>query len=130
MDHKHHRYGEVKTRLTIEAKLQFAAPLAWATATAGQPSPPLSTPANEAKSVLAHPADKRKQAGEPQIMHRKTALENVRRFFAIASLFRQAAVSRDTRNAVMDGGATEPDQVILAQLESYFWRAERRQGAW
>jgi hypothetical protein len=57
-------------------------------------------------------------------------LENVRRCRAIASLYRQTAAFKPVQSASLLDRAEEWDQVALAQLESYFWRAERRQPAW
>jgi hypothetical protein len=62
-------------------------------------------------------------------MRSKVVLENVRRFSAITSLFQQAADCRGVQKTALPAPAEEPDQVVLAQLESYFWRAERRQPA-
>jgi hypothetical protein len=56
-------------------------------------------------------------------------LENMRRLSAIASLFRQAADGRRVQKSAPLQPAEELDQVVLAQLESYFWRSERRQPA-
>jgi hypothetical protein len=63
-------------------------------------------------------------------MRSKVVLDNVRRLSAIASLFRQANDSRRGRKIARREPAEELDQVALAQLESYFWRAERRQPVW
>lgn len=63
-------------------------------------------------------------------MRSKVALENVRRLSAIASLFNQAAGSSRAQKPSLPDSTEELDQVVLAQLESYFWRAERRQPAW
>jgi hypothetical protein len=60
-------------------------------------------------------------------MRSKIVLENVRRLSAITSLFNQAADGRRVQKIARPEPAEEPDQVALAQLESYFWRAERRQ---
>jgi hypothetical protein len=57
-------------------------------------------------------------------------LENVRRCRAIASLYRQTAAFKPVQRASLLDRAEEWDQVALAQLESYFWREERRQPAW
>jgi hypothetical protein len=62
-------------------------------------------------------------------MRSKIVLENVRRFSAITSLFQQAADSRRGRKVARRDPSEELDKVVLAQLESYFWRAERRQPA-
>jgi hypothetical protein len=56
-------------------------------------------------------------------------LENMRRLSAIASLFRQAADRRRVQKSAPREPAEELDQVVLAQLESYFWRSEWRQPA-
>jgi hypothetical protein len=63
-------------------------------------------------------------------MRSKVVLENVRRLSAITSLFQQAADCRRVQKIAPPEPAEELDQVVLAQLESYFWRAERRQPAW
>ena len=57
-------------------------------------------------------------------------LENVRRCRAIASLYRQTAAFKPEQRYTLLDQAEEWDQVALAQLESYFWRAERQQPAW
>jgi hypothetical protein len=62
-------------------------------------------------------------------MRKTNILEGVRRYRAVASLFRQAAC-RPVQKPLTPDQAKEWDQVALAQLESYFWRAERRQAAW
>ena len=59
-----------------------------------------------------------------------TVLDNVRRCRAIASLYRQTAAFKPVQKASLLDRADEWDQVALAQLESYFWRAERQQPAW
>jgi hypothetical protein len=62
-------------------------------------------------------------------MRSKIVLENVRRLSAITSLFNQAADVRRAQKISPPEPAEELDQVVLAQLESYFWRTERRQPA-
>ena len=62
-------------------------------------------------------------------MRSKIVLENVRRLSAITSLFQQAADGRRVQKIAVAEPAEELDQVVLAQLESYFWRTERRQAA-
>jgi hypothetical protein len=57
-------------------------------------------------------------------------LENVSRCRAIASLYRQTAAFKPKQQTSLLDRAEEWDQVALAQLESYFWRAERQQPAW
>ena len=61
-------------------------------------------------------------------MRSKIVLENVRRLSAITSLYQQAADGRRVQKIAPEP-AEELDQVALAQLESYFWRTERRQPA-
>ena len=60
-------------------------------------------------------------------MRSKIVLENMRRLSAITSLFNQAADGRRVQKTASPETAEELDQVVLAQLESYFWRTERRQ---
>jgi hypothetical protein len=55
---------------------------------------------------------------------------NLRRRRAVASLYRQTAACRLLPARPRFNFTEEPDQVALAQLESYFWRAERRHAAW
>ena len=55
---------------------------------------------------------------------------NLRRRRAIASLYRQTVAIRLLPTCPRLNLADEPDQVALAQLESYFWRFERQQTAW
>ena len=62
-------------------------------------------------------------------MRSKVVLENVRRLSAITSLYQQAADGRRVQKIAVAEPAEEVDQVVLAQLESYFWRTERRQPA-
>jgi hypothetical protein len=59
-----------------------------------------------------------------------SVLENVSRCRAIASLYRQTAAFKPVQKDSLLDRAEEWDQVALAQLESYFWRAERQQPAW
>jgi hypothetical protein len=63
-------------------------------------------------------------------MIRTSVMEVLRRRHAVASLYRQTAASRLLPMRPRLDFADEPDQMALAQLESYFWRAERRQPAW
>jgi hypothetical protein len=63
-------------------------------------------------------------------MSAMAVLENVSRCRAIASLYRQTAAFKPSQQYSLLDRAEEWDQVALAQLESYFWRAERRQPAW
>ncbi|MBV8914348.1 MAG: hypothetical protein JOZ05_15065, partial [Acetobacteraceae bacterium] len=44
--------------------------------------------------------------------------------------YRQTAAFKPKQQTSLLDRAEEWDQVALAQLESYFWRAERRQPAW
>jgi hypothetical protein len=62
-------------------------------------------------------------------MRRTNIWEGARRYRAVASLFRQATY-RPVQSAVTPNPAEEWDQIALAQLESYFWRSERREPAW
>jgi hypothetical protein len=55
---------------------------------------------------------------------------NLRRRRAVASLYRQTAACRLLPMRPRFDFTEEPDQVALAQLESYFWRSERRQPVW
>jgi hypothetical protein len=55
---------------------------------------------------------------------------NLRRRRAIASLYRQTAACRLLPARPRFDFGDEPDKVALAQLESFFWRFERRQPAW
>jgi hypothetical protein len=57
-------------------------------------------------------------------------MDDVRRRRAIASLYRQTVASRLLPTRPRLDFTEEPDQVVLAQLESYFWRFERQQPAW
>ena len=59
-----------------------------------------------------------------------SVLENVSRCRAIASLYRRTAAFKPLQKSSLLDRAEEWDQVALAQLESYFWRAERQQPAW
>jgi hypothetical protein len=63
-------------------------------------------------------------------MIRTSVMGNLRRRRAIASLYRQTGACRLLPARPRLDFADEPDQVALAQLESYFWRAERRQPVW
>ena len=62
-------------------------------------------------------------------MRSQIALENIRRLSAITSLYQQAADGGRVQKVAPLAPAEEPDQVALAQLDSYFWRTERRQPA-
>jgi hypothetical protein len=55
---------------------------------------------------------------------------NLRRRRAVASMYRQTAACRLLPKRPRLNFTEEPDQVALAQLESYFWRFERQQPAW
>ena len=55
---------------------------------------------------------------------------NLRRRRAVASLYRQTAACRLLPMRPRLDFTEEPDQVALAQLESYFWRFERQHPAW
>lgn len=57
-------------------------------------------------------------------------LDDVRRYRAIASLYRQTAAFKPSQKYSLLDRAEEWDKVALAHLESYFWREERRQPAW
>jgi hypothetical protein len=63
-------------------------------------------------------------------MIRISVMDAVRRRRAIASLYRQTPMYRPLVRQPYSDLASEPDQVALAQLESYFWRLERRQPVW
>jgi len=62
-------------------------------------------------------------------MIRTSVMGNLRRRRAIASLYRQTAACCLLTRPRLDLSG-EPDPVALVQLESYFWRAERRQPVW
>lgn len=53
-------------------------------------------------------------------MSREAVLENVRRFRAIASLYRQTAAFRPGQSWSLQGQAREWEQRALAELEAYF----------
>jgi hypothetical protein len=53
-------------------------------------------------------------------MSREAVLENVRRFRAIASLYRQAAAFRPGQSWSLLGQAKEWEYRALAELEAYF----------
>jgi hypothetical protein len=53
-------------------------------------------------------------------MSREAILENVRRFRAIASLYRQTAAFRPSQSRSLLGQAREWECRALAELESYF----------
>ena len=55
---------------------------------------------------------------------------NLRQRRAVASLYRQTAASRLLPTRPRLDFTDEPDQVVLAQLESYFWRFECQEPAW
>jgi hypothetical protein len=57
-------------------------------------------------------------------------MDDVRRRRAIASLYRQTVASRLLPTRPRLDFTEEPDQIALAQLESYFWRFERQQPVW
>jgi hypothetical protein len=63
-------------------------------------------------------------------MIRTSVMGNLRRHRAVASLYRQTAACRLLPMRPRLDFTKEPDQVALAQLESYFWRSERRQPVW
>jgi hypothetical protein len=63
-------------------------------------------------------------------MIRTSVMDVLRRRRAVASLYRRTAACRLLPTRPRLDFTEEPDQVALAQLESYFWRFERRQAAW
>ena len=63
-------------------------------------------------------------------MIRTSVMDDLRRRRAIASLYRQTPTYRPLPRRRFPDLASEPDQVALAHLESYFWRLERRQPVW
>ncbi len=63
-------------------------------------------------------------------MIRTGVMDRLRRRRAVAVLYRQTAARRLLSMRPRLDFADEADQVALAQLESYFWRLERRQPVW
>jgi hypothetical protein len=63
-------------------------------------------------------------------MSMTSVLYPLRRRRAIASLYKHRAATRPFWRRPRPDWADDPDQVALAQLESFFWREERRQPAW
>jgi hypothetical protein len=60
----------------------------------------------------------------------RSMMDAVRRHRAIASLYRQTPTYRPLPKRPYSDLASEPDQVALVQLESYFWRLERSRPVW
>lgn len=58
------------------------------------------------------------------------AMDVLRRRRAIAALYRRTAACRPLLTHSRPDFADEIDQLALAQLESYFWRAERQRPVW
>jgi hypothetical protein len=63
-------------------------------------------------------------------MSMTSMLHYLRRRRAVVSLYEQAAAPRPFYQRPRLDWAAEPDQLALAQLESFFWREERRKPAW
>jgi hypothetical protein len=57
-------------------------------------------------------------------------MDVLRRRRAIAALYRRTAACRPLPTHSRPDFADEIDQLALAQLESYFWRAERQRPVW
>jgi hypothetical protein len=75
---------------------------------------------NESKIVHAHiPVSQLGRRGA-HIMSREAVLENVRRFRAIASLYRQTAAFRPGQSWSLLGQAKEWEHRALTELETYF----------
>jgi hypothetical protein len=80
---------------------------------------------NESKIVLGHiPVDQREDGA--QMMSREAVLENVRRFRAIASLYRQTAAFRPGQSWSLLGQAKDWEYRALAELETYFKGSAQR----
>src|SRR6202011_5849927 len=80
------------------------------------------SPLTKLKIVVAH---SRNEQGERQgrvLMHtsREVVLENVRRYRAIASLYRQTAAFRPLQSCSLLGQAEEWEHLAVAELEAYF----------
>lgn len=63
-------------------------------------------------------------------MSNSSVMDSYRRRRAIAALYRQADACRPFGRRSRGDLGDEPDQVLLAELESFFWRAERREPVW
>ncbi len=80
-------------------------------------------PANEIEKHLGQQSWRaRGKLGESKLMHtsKNAVLEHVRRYRAIASLYRQTAVFRPLQRATLLGQAKEWEYRALTELESYF----------
>jgi hypothetical protein len=77
------------------------------------------------KILRAHTAAKSKQWGKNMIGNGEAILENVRRYRAIASLYRQTAAFRPLQKWSLLDQAEEWEHLAVAELESYFNFGER-----
>jgi hypothetical protein len=59
------------------------------------------------------------------IMNGSAVLENVRRYRAIASLYRQTAAFRPTQSRSLLGQAERWEQFAIAEIEAYFTARNR-----
>jgi hypothetical protein len=90
--------------------------------TVSQPFEQSGGPANESKIVVAHFC--RQTTGEKGRKHMSTSgkavMENVRRYRAIASLYRRTATFRPQQSWSLLRQADEWEQLAVAELETYF----------
>ena len=75
-------------------------------------------PANELEN--RHPPQWLRDQTGRMIMNSKAVLENVRRYRAIASLYRQTAAFRPPQRFSLLEQAKDWERLALAELESYF----------
>jgi hypothetical protein len=75
---------------------------------------------------MAKVAPDQSQMGKGQVMNGKAIQENVRRYRAIASLYRQTAAFRPHQRLTLLEQAREWESRALAELEAYFTRRESR----
>jgi hypothetical protein len=90
--------------------------------TVSQPFEQSGQPANESKIVVAHFC--RQTAGKKgrKLMPTsgKAVMENVRKYRAIASLYRRTAAFRPHQSSSLLRQADEWEQLAVAELETYF----------
>ena len=81
---------------------------------------PLPVPLTNSKIVAARVALTKQGQGKSMPMNGEAVLENVRRYRAIASLYRQTAAFRPTQRCSLLGEAIEWERRAVAELEAYF----------
>jgi len=89
--------------------------------TVSKPFEQLGRRANQSKIVVAHFRGHRRRKGRKLMpTSGKAVMENVRRYRAIASLYRRTAAFRPHQSCSLLRQADEWEQLAVAELEAYF----------